>query len=238
VKVLDFGIAKILEPEMRATGDSLPSMQTAITGVDTVIGTPAYMSPEQCRGEGIDHRSDIYACGVLLYQLVSGRLPFTSASTMEIAVMHVRASPTPLTSIVPSIHPKLSALVLRALSKWPAQRQQSAAELRDELRALLPELSTSPLAFVQAPSPQAPRTPSEAGGVPSEDRPTIPAFEDDVPAASGPVVDDAAAIPERSSTITAIRVRRPRGLRGWLFVPLAILLGLVVGAVVFLVARR
>jgi serine/threonine-protein kinase len=235
VKVLDFGIAKILEPEMRTTGDGLPSMQTAITGVDTVIGTPAYMSPEQCRGEGIDHRSDIYACGVLLYQLLCGRLPFLSASTMEIAVMHVRASPTPLPSIVPSIHPKLSAIVLRALAKWPAQRQQSAAELRDELRALLPELSTAPLAFAVAPSPEAAHAAPEPGDVPSEDRPTIPAFEDDVPAASGPIVDDVSAIPER--TITAIRVRQPHGILGWIFIPLAILLGLVVGGLVFLLAR-
>jgi serine/threonine-protein kinase len=152
VKVLDFGIAKILERDVKASSDGLPSMYPALTGVDTVVGTPAYMSPEQCRGEAVDHTSDIYACGVLLYQLVTGRLPFTAASTMDIAVMHVRTPPAPLGSLVPLVHPRLAAAVDKALAKWPAQRQQSAVELRDELRAILPNASMAPLEVLDAPA--------------------------------------------------------------------------------------
>ena len=79
-KVLDFGIAKILDvPKAGGSPDDPPSYvtKTALTRVGTIVGTPAYMSPEQCRGGEIDGRSDVYACGVLLYQLVTGELPFT-----------------------------------------------------------------------------------------------------------------------------------------------------------------
>jgi serine/threonine-protein kinase len=232
VKVLDFGIAKILVPELPESDDTPHSMQTALTGVDTVIGTPAYMSPEQCRGDAIDHRTDIYACGVLLYQLLSGQLPFTSSSTMEIAVMHVRTPPVPLGSKLTGIHPRLDGIVLRALSKWPAQRQQSAAELRDELRAILPELSPAPLPLADV----APTTPPpRAATAESEDRPTVPALSDDlVPAEEGPVLD-------RSSTVTAVRVKAlpsATGIRSWLFVPLALVVGIVIGTIAFLLARR
>ncbi len=147
VKVLDFGIAKILDfdtPSLDGTG-----IHTALTGVGTVVGTPAYMSPEQCRGEPIDTRSDVYTCGILLYQLVSGRLPFTAENAMDLAVMHVRAPPAPLESVVPAVSPKLAAVVATALAKWPSQRQQSAAELRDSLRTVLPELSPTPLALAE-----------------------------------------------------------------------------------------
>src|SRR5262249_5265763 len=92
VKVLDFGIAKILESETPSV-DGPGSIHSALTGVGTVVGTPAYMSPEQCRGEPVDTRSDVYACGILLYQLVTGKLPFSSDNAMDLAVMHVRTPP-------------------------------------------------------------------------------------------------------------------------------------------------
>ncbi len=144
VRVLDFGIAKLLEWDSPSMDTS---MNSALTGVGTVVGTPAYMSPEQCRGEPVDTRSDVYTCGILLYQLVSGRLPFASENAMDLAVMHVRAPPTPLESVVPEVNRDLAAVIMTALSKWPSQRQQTAAELRDALRGLLPELSAAPLAL-------------------------------------------------------------------------------------------
>jgi eukaryotic-like serine/threonine-protein kinase len=158
VKVLDFGIAKILEgdtPSMDGTGSS----HSALTGVGTVVGTPAYMSPEQCRGEPVDTRSDVYTCGILLYQLVAGRLPFTSENAMDLAVMHVRTPPTPLETVVPAVSPRLTAVIMTALSKWPSQRQQTAVELRDALQAILPELSDVRLALAVptvAPEPPGP----------------------------------------------------------------------------------
>ncbi len=102
VKVLDFGIAKILEVDTPSSDSGPASAHSALTGVGTVVGTPAYMSPEQCRGETVDTRSDIYACGILLYHLVCGRLPFASQNPMDVAVMHVRTPPTPLEEVVPA----------------------------------------------------------------------------------------------------------------------------------------
>jgi serine/threonine-protein kinase len=150
VKVLDFGIAKILEQEVPSSDSAPSSTFGALTNVGTVVGTPAYMSPEQCRGDPLDHRSDIYTAGILLYQLVSGRLPFAGDNAMDLAVHHVRTPPTPPAAVVPGIHPGLSAVILRALSKWPEERQQSAAELRDALAVLLPDLSPARLEMAPA----------------------------------------------------------------------------------------
>jgi serine/threonine protein kinase len=150
VKVLDFGIAKILERDKAPSSgpesssmDSAPNslVASALTTVGVVVGTPAYMSPEQCRAEPVDARSDVYSCGILLYQLICGRTPFTGDSPIEIAINQVRMPPDPPSSVVPTIHPRLEQIILKSLEKWPAQRQQSAGEMRDELLAVLPQLS-------------------------------------------------------------------------------------------------
>jgi eukaryotic-like serine/threonine-protein kinase len=147
IKVLDFGIAKIMDRD-QGDGDAAPPSgpvssgpMSALTQVGTVVGTPEYMSPEQCRGEAIDPRSDVYACGVLLYRLLAGRAPFMSDSVVEVAMSHVTKEPPPPSSFAPGLNAKLEQVILTALAKWPAQRQQSARELADEIRALLPELS-------------------------------------------------------------------------------------------------
>ncbi len=140
VKVLDFGIAKLLErePGEAALGRGPESI---ITLVGTVIGTPEYMSPEQARGIApVDARTDVYACGVLLYQLVTGHLPFMGESPIDVILQHVERAPAPPSTLVPRLHPGLERVILRALAKWPAQRQQSARALGDEMIALLPEL--------------------------------------------------------------------------------------------------
>jgi len=144
VKVLDFGIAKILDREPVSTSDPTSSApQSALTKVGMVVGTPAYMSPEQCRGEPIDARSDIYACGILLYQLVTGRLPFAGDNAIDLALKHVRTPPPAPSIFVPTINRELESLILTALSKWPAQRQQSARQLKAELERILPSLTSS-----------------------------------------------------------------------------------------------
>jgi serine/threonine-protein kinase len=84
----------------------------------------------------------VYSCGILLYQLVTGRVPFTGEHPFEIAMKQVREPPPPPTSVIPTLHPELEKVILTALEKWPAQRQQSARDLRDELGrvlALLPD---------------------------------------------------------------------------------------------------
>jgi beta-lactam-binding protein with PASTA domain len=126
VKVMDFGIA-------RAVSDSAATM----TSTAAVIGTAQYLSPEQARGEGVDARSDVYSMGCMLFELVTGAPPFTGDSPVAVAYQHVREDPRLPSSINPNIPPELDAIVLKAMSKNPANRYQSAADMRsDLLRAL------------------------------------------------------------------------------------------------------
>jgi serine/threonine protein kinase len=145
VKVLDFGIAKIVEAKPVDAGvdsDDPPSYitQTALTRVGTIVGTPAYMSPEQCRGGELDQRSDLYACGVLLYQLLTGELPFTGETPLHTAMRHIHAPPRPPSELRGDLDPALEATVLKALAKSTGDRHQSARELSRELRSIAARL--------------------------------------------------------------------------------------------------
>ena len=122
VKVMDFGIA-------RAVSDSAATM----TSTAAVIGTAQYLSPEQARGEGVDARSDVYSLGCLLYELVTGAPPFTGDSPVSVAYQHVREDPRLPSSINPAIPPELDAILMKAMAKNPANRYQSAAEMRNDL---------------------------------------------------------------------------------------------------------
>src|SRR3954463_12460092 len=121
VKVMDFGIA-------RALSDGQGVTQTA-----AVVGTAQYLSPEQARGEMVDARSDVYAAGCVLYELIAGEPPFTGDSPVAVAYQHVREDPSPPSSVNPAVAPELDAVVLKALAKGPANRYQSAAEMRSDL---------------------------------------------------------------------------------------------------------
>jgi serine/threonine protein kinase len=127
VKVLDFGIAKIQDH----AGDEGPTL----TRAGFVCGTPEYMSPEQARGGTLDARSDLYAVGVILYQLMAGVLPFDSDSAVGFATKHLTEEPLPPTQKRPDakISPGMESLILRALAKNPAERPQSADEFKQEL---------------------------------------------------------------------------------------------------------
>jgi beta-lactam-binding protein with PASTA domain/predicted Ser/Thr protein kinase len=126
VKVMDFGIA-------RAVSDSAATM----TSTAAVIGTAQYLSPEQARGESVDARSDVYSMGCLLYELVTGAPPFSGDSPVAVAYQHVREDPRLPSSINPQVPAELDAILLKAMSKNPANRYQSAAEMRNDLlRAL------------------------------------------------------------------------------------------------------
>ena len=150
IKVLDFGIAKILEPDGKRKSTEPPEPDepppssfgsTALTMMGTIVGTPEYMSPEQSRGGIIDARSDLYACGVLLYHLVTGKVPFLAELPFETAMLHVTAIPERPSVHTPAIHPGLEALILKAMEKSPDDRAATAKEMEDALRALIPELS-------------------------------------------------------------------------------------------------
>src|SRR3954462_4535504 len=123
VKVMDFGIA-------RAVADTSSTMtQTA-----AVIGTAQYLPPEQARGETVDARSDLYSTGCLLYELLTGRPPFTGDSPVAIAYQHVRENPVPPSRVDPDVPPWADAIVLKAMAKSPADRYQTAPDMRAALR--------------------------------------------------------------------------------------------------------
>ncbi|HLL02882.1 MAG TPA: protein kinase [Myxococcaceae bacterium] len=130
VKVLDFGIAKITD----STGEDGP----ALTRAGFVCGTPEYMSPEQARGAQLDHRSDLYAVGVILYQLTTGLLPFESDSAVGFATKHLTEEPPPPSRRRPEarISPGLERLILRTLSKNPDDRPANAEAFKAELLAV------------------------------------------------------------------------------------------------------
>ena len=125
VKVMDFGIARAL-----ASGAS------TMTQTSAVIGTAQYLSPEQARGEAVDARSDVYATGCVLYELLCGQPPFVGDSPVSVAYQHVREDPKAPSHINRDVPPPVDAIVLKALAKNPLNRYQSAAEMRaDVLRA-------------------------------------------------------------------------------------------------------
>ncbi|MGH3468065.1 MAG: Stk1 family PASTA domain-containing Ser/Thr kinase, partial [Thermocrispum sp.] len=126
VKVMDFGIA-------RAIHDG----QAAMTQTAAVIGTAQYLSPEQARGESVDARSDVYAAGCVLFELLTGEPPFTGDSPVAVAYQHVREDPVAPSTINPAVSPELDAVVLKALTKGPANRYQSAAEMRSDMVRVL-----------------------------------------------------------------------------------------------------
>jgi eukaryotic-like serine/threonine-protein kinase len=126
VKVMDFGIAR-----------ALASGATTMTQTSAVIGTAQYLSPEQARGESVDARSDVYAAGCVLFELLVGHPPFVGDSPVSVAYQHVREEPKAPSDIVPGIPADVDAIVLKALAKNPANRYQSAQEMRaDALRAV------------------------------------------------------------------------------------------------------
>jgi eukaryotic-like serine/threonine-protein kinase len=123
VKVMDFGIA-------RAMSDA----QATMTQTAQVIGTAQYLSPEQARGERVDARSDLYSTGCLMYELLTGRPPFTGDSPVAIAYQHVRENPIPPSRIDPSLPPWADSIVLKAMAKSPNDRYQSAAEMQADIQ--------------------------------------------------------------------------------------------------------
>ena len=123
VKVMDFGIAW-------AMGDA----QVTTNQTVQVIGTAQYLSPEQARGELIDARSDLYSTGCVLYELLTGRPPFTGDSPVVIAYQHVRENPVPPSQVNPDVPAWADAIVLKAMAKAPADRYQTAAEMRADLQ--------------------------------------------------------------------------------------------------------
>src|SRR6476660_5444088 len=124
--VTDFGVAKALDE----------ARQSSLTSTGLALGTPAYMAPEQAAADPhTDHRADLYALGVLGYEILAGRPPFTAPTAQAVVAAHLLQAPTPLTDLRPSVPPALAALLMRCLEKRPADRPQSAAEVLHALEA-------------------------------------------------------------------------------------------------------
>ncbi|WP_081687775.1 Stk1 family PASTA domain-containing Ser/Thr kinase [Glycomyces tenuis] len=122
VKVMDFGIAR-----------ALASGQATMTQTSAVIGTAQYLSPEQARGETVDARSDVYAVGCVLYELLVGHPPFTGDNPVSVAYQHVREEARPPSELNPSVPATVDAVVMKALAKNPDHRYRSAGEMREDL---------------------------------------------------------------------------------------------------------
>ncbi len=123
VKLLDFGVAKIM--------NAADLSQSVKTRTGSLMGTPIYMSPEQCKGSAeLDSRTDIYSLGVMLYEMLAGRPPFVAAGVGELFAMHMLQPPPPLTDFAPKTPPMMAAAVMKALSKEPRDRFATMEELR------------------------------------------------------------------------------------------------------------
>jgi len=146
VKVLDFGVSKARESSMR---------DGRITRQGQILGSPEYMSPEASRGEEVDARADVYAIGIILYQLLCGEVPFRHENYLKVLQMHVTQAPVPPRTLVPGMPVALEQLILRALEKDPALRHASVEHLELELIAALPDAARRAMAASQTP-PHAP----------------------------------------------------------------------------------
>jgi len=166
IKVMDFGIA-------RAMSDA----QATMTQTAQVIGTAQYLSPEQARGERVDSRSDLYSTGCLLYELLTGRPPFTGDSPVAIAYQHVRENPVPPSRVDPDVPPWADAIVLKAMAKSPADRYQTAGDMRADLQRAasgMPIAAAPPTRFDMYPQTQRMGTGTMMAGATSQ----IPPVED------------------------------------------------------------
>jgi serine/threonine-protein kinase len=161
VKVMDFGIARIV-----AGPDTAP--QTS-----AVLGTAAYISPEQAQGQPVDGRSDIYSLGAVLYEMLTGRPPFTGESPVAIAYKQVNEPPVPPSLVNAEVPPSLDAVVMRALAKNPANRYQAADEFRADLERVRQgqDVQATPLLPPGAEATQVIARPADTGVLPPQEEP-------------------------------------------------------------------
>lgn len=154
VKVADFGIARMADSSTLTRGDS-------------VMGSVHYFSPEQASGQAADARSDIYSCGVVLYEMLTGRVPFDGDSPVAVAMQHLHAKPAPIESIAPDVPQAISHVCMMAMEKNPKYRYQSAMEMAAELRLALEGRTErmQPRLVEAMPIPAPPRPPQRPVGM-------------------------------------------------------------------------
>ncbi len=232
-KVLDFGLAKVTEREMQPGS-------LILTQEGMVFGTPEFMSPEQAQGKTLDPRSDVYSLAIILYELLTGKLPFDARSPMEYITLHVQAAPIPLSRRAPdrSFPPGLEAVLAKAMAKDPADRYQSAAEFATALHALNPdaEVLQAMSAIPDRAAALAATVPAQ-GGLPRSNFPPTPDVPAQGPAQAPEVVPahiralpgaDAAGPHDQTAAL------RPAGNRGSLSTGALIAIGVFIGLVMAL----
>ncbi len=171
IRIVDFGAAMMVGA-------------TRITKAGVVFGTPYYMSPEQAGGKTVDHRADIYALGVMLYEMITGRVPFEGDTYMGVLTQHMFVAPKPPSEILPELDGKLGALegvVLRTLEKDPSMRYASMRELADAISLALDARGPTP----SWPSPASRRTPLPRGIADDLELPTMGEIRERVTAHDG-----------------------------------------------------
>jgi serine/threonine-protein kinase len=139
MKVMDFGLAKLVDGWTRSMH------KVSDTGSEFAVGTPGYISPEQVRGEDMDRRSDLYSVGIILFELLAGRLPFTGEETLDVLLAHAQTPPPGFAEVgVPGvISPAVEAVVMSCLAKQPADRPNTALELAERFESALAEDAAS-----------------------------------------------------------------------------------------------
>jgi tetratricopeptide (TPR) repeat protein len=153
VKILDFGLAKLEEP--KASSEEMTRIKTIsaeLTQSGRVLGTPAYMSPEQARGVAMDGRSDLFSFGIILYEMVTGALPFRGETTTDTLLAIVRDQARAVTDIDPNVPPELERVIAKCLEKSPQDRYQHADDIAVDLRRLRRETDSQPVARVSGPA--------------------------------------------------------------------------------------
>ena len=141
--MLDFGLAKLKEAERRRDGRR-PDPRA--DGVGRIVGTVAYMSPEQAEGTEVDQRSDIFSLGIMLYELATGERPFKGDTSLSVLSAVVKDTPRPVTEVNPGVPSAVARVIKTCLQKDPERRYQSAKDVRNELRTIKEELASGELA--------------------------------------------------------------------------------------------
>jgi serine/threonine protein kinase len=231
VKVCDFGIAKISDPRAYRAAGQMDS-EAPLTTAGFLVGTPEYMSPEQGRGERLDPRSDLYSVGVILFEMLTKRVPFDAQSAIGIVLKHLTEEPPSPSTLVSGVDPRLEAIAVRALRKFREERYPNAREMRAELRAV----AEGPAAATLPASPPTPVEPPVEQEVAT--RATVPAPSDRPSVTAATVAMAAVAIAADATTgggkptlvgTTAVVAGLPSRRRGLLLMGVT-LAALVAGA--------
>jgi eukaryotic-like serine/threonine-protein kinase len=210
-KVLDFGLAKVTEREMRPGS-------IILTQEGMVFGTPEFMSPEQAQGKTLTASSDLYSLAVILYEVLTGKLPFEAKNPMEFIQLHVTQPPKPINERVPgkTFPPLLWTVLERALAKKPEERWGSAAEFAHALQAVLNGAQQVPPFADGAPRPMMQSAPNMGSGPPPAAAGPMPAAVHTAPTVPGP---------PRSTPLPKVQ-RRGQGPS------IGLLIGVVIGALI------